>query len=324
MSPAHLTATGNYAIDVRNLFEYHQIKIWDLLQNNLDSSVLCLDVDPVETEGPISRPLIFVDGALIEKAACNFTHSHGESLPPAASARNPHLAGKPFSASSLSVIIHPRHPHIPTAHMNVRFFLVQGDPEHWHFGGGMDLTPHFLYEEDAQVWHANASLACTDLRQYDAFKSACDEYFYLPHREEGRGIGGLFFDDLNTPNFATCLEITMNVCMYFHLCYENIFKRRMNQTFTRDDELWMLHRRSRYAEFNLIHDRGTKYGLQSGRQVESVLASLPPRVEWNYDKGPANEAEREMMNCLKEPRDWLTKPMRDYVIGVKKELNSRK
>lgn len=315
--------TNDYAKEARDLFEYQQIKIWDLLVNSLDNSVLALDGDPYQTDGPISRPLVCVDGEFIEKAACNFTHSHGESLPPAASTRNPHLAGKPFSASSLSVIIHPRHPHIPTAHMNVRFFLVQGDPEHWHVGGGMDLTPHFLYEEDAQLWHAFASLPCADLSQYESFKSACDEYFYLPHREEGRGIGGLFFDDLNTPDYETCMEIALSVCMYFQRCYEHIFKRRKNQTYSRDDELWMLHRRSRYAEFNLLHDRGTKYGLQSGRQVESVLASLPPRVEWNYDKGPATKAERELTDCLKKPRDWLTKPMRDYVIGIKKEINSR-
>lgn len=257
------------------------------------------------TEGPIAKPLVVSDGQFIEKVACNFTHSHGDSLPEAATARNPHLAGKPFSASSLSVIVHPRRPHIPSAHMNVRFFLVQDEQLHWHFGGGMDMTPYVLYEEDAKTWHTSAKQACSSNSQYDEFKSNCEEYFYLPHRQEARGIGGLFFDDLNKPDFESCLLLTRNICSAYRTAYSSIFQRRKDHAFNQVDEQWMLQRRGRYVEFNLIYDRGTKYGLQSGRRVESVLASLPPRVAWHFEVEPKTATQRELIQCLKEPRDWL-------------------
>ena len=282
-----------------------QDEIWHTLINQLDPSVETAQPEPLANAESFSRPRVCSNGDLIEKAACNFTHSYGSSLPPAASARNPHLAGKPFSASAVSVIVHPRLPRVPTTHMNVRFFHVEAGAEHWYFGGGMDLTPHFLFQEDAVVWHQQALKACHDQDQYQQFKQQCDEYFYLPHRNEARGIGGLFFDDLDEPDFASCFELALRVCENFRAAYTTIVNRRKETPLTVADERWMLHRRSRYAEFNLIHDRGTKYGLQSGRRIESVLASMPPRASWFYDHQAETEEQHELMTCLQNPRQWL-------------------
>lgn len=278
---------------------------WDLLIDELDPSVQRHEPEVNTSTESIAQPRICTDGDLIEKAACNFTHSRGPSLPSAASARNPHLAGKPFSASALSVIVHPRLPRIPTTHMNVRFFYVAHGDGYWHFGGGMDLTPHFLYEDDAVTWHEHARNACQDHEQYQQFKQQCDDYFFLPHRNEARGIGGLFFDDLNEPDFASCFELVTHVCEQFRTAYKTIYDRRKKKAVSAEDVCWMLHRRSRYAEFNLIHDRGTRYGLQSGRRVESVLASMPPRANWAYGRDAETDEQEELLACLKHPRDWL-------------------
>ena len=294
----------SYAKTARDAYEAEQQLTWELLVEKLDCSLRSEGV--VEsTQGPVAKPLVISGGNLIEKTACNFTHSHGDALPEAASSRNPQLAGKPFSASSFSVIVHPKHPHIPTAHMNVRFFFVHAQHPHWHFGGGMDMTPYVLYEEDATEWHRQALDACTSESQYNLFKKSCDEYFYLPHRKEARGIGGLFFDDLNEPDFDSCLKLTQDICESFRTAYATIFMRRRDCPYTAEDEAWMLNRRSRYAEFNLLYDRGTKYGLQSGRRVESVLASLPPRAEWHFKHGAQTSEQRKLLACLSKPRDWL-------------------
>ena len=290
---------------VRDAFEDQQQATWKTLTQELDPSVQTTTNELLATIGVVAKPLVCREGQLIDKAACNFTHSRGDSLPPAASARNPQLAGKPFSASALSVIVHPYHPRIPTVHMNVRFFYVEHGDGHWHFGGGMDLTPYFLGLEDATTWHAHARQACVDEAQYRQFKQQCDDYFYLPHREEGRGIGGLFFDDLNEPDFETCFGIAVRVCEQFRAAYSTIFNHRKSDLWCATDENWMLHRRGRYAEFNLIYDRGTRYGLQSGRRVESVLASMPPRASWTYEHEAETDEQRELMNCLRNPRDWL-------------------
>ena len=278
---------------------------WDTLTQALDPSVRALETAPFESTDSIARPRVCTDGDLIEKAACSFTHSRGDALPPAASERNPELAGKPFSASALSVIVHPRSPRVPTTHMNVRFFYVDHGDGHWYFGGGLDLTPHFLYEHDAVTWHEHARDACHDEAQYRKFKKQCDAYFYLPHRKEARGIGGLFFDDLKESGFANCFELTLRVCEQFRAAYTTIFNRRKEIEITDDDERWMLHRRSRYAEFNLIHDRGTRYGLQSGRRVESVLASMPPRANWDYGREAETDEQQRLHQCLQNPREWL-------------------
>ena len=290
---------------VRDAFMSQQDATWDKLTRTLDPSLRTIETAPVENTQSIARPRVCSEGDLIEKAACSFTHSHGDELPAAASDRNPGLAGKPFSASALSVIVHPRLPRVPTTHMNVRFFHVDHGDGHWYFGGGMDLTPHFLYEDDARTWHEHARDACLDEAQYRKFKHQCDTYFYLPHRHEARGIGGLFFDDLNEPDFSSCFALVLSVCEHFRAAYTTIFNRREDLQSTAEDELWMLHRRSRYAEFNLIHDRGTKYGLQSGRRIESVLASMPPRANWAYGREAETDEQRQLQTCLKNPREWL-------------------
>ena len=169
----------------------------------------------------------------------------------------------------------------------------------------MDLTPHFLNVDDGRTWHEHARRACRNDAEYRKFKQQCDEYFYLPHRQEGRGIGGLFFDDQNEPNFESCLALSLNVCEHFRQAYVSIFKRGKAQPVTSDDEAWMLHRRSRYAEFNLIHDRGTRYGLQSGRRIESVLASMPPRAAWDYGRSAETEEQQALLACLQQPREWV-------------------
>ena len=299
------TSSKSLAKIVRDEFERQQIETWRLIVEDFDPSVQNSSLELKTTSGPQAKPAVCKGGELIEKAACNFTHSHGDSLPPAASERNPHLAGQPFSASALSVIVHPRHPYIPTAHMNVRFFYVDRDDPHWHFGGGMDLTPHFLNLEDIVLWHECAAKACNNVQQYETFKKQCDEYFFLPHRGEARGVGGLFFDDLVEPDFQTCLALVVRLCEQFRFAYRQIFNNNKTKSWGNEDEEWMLHRRSRYAEFNLIHDRGTKYGLQSGRRIESVLASLPPRASWEFEKVAQRDSEKALMQCLREPRDWL-------------------
>ena len=254
-----------------------------------------------------TRPIILTEGQIIEKAAVLFTSSTGSSLPPAASERNPQLAGSAFSAVSVSTIVHPRNPHIPTVHMNLRFFQVHVDPPHWHFGGGMDLTPYIPYKEDCELWHRNASRACGSDEVYRILKKQCDEYFYLPHRQEHRGIGGLFFDDWTTDGFQDSLSFIDRIGQCFVESYSAINNARKDQTWTEEEEEWLLYRRGRYAEFNLIYDRGTRYGIQSGRRIESVLASLPPRVKWIYQFSPTNDELKSIESRLGEalvPQEW--------------------
>lgn len=253
--------------------------------------------------GGTSHPRVLQDGERLEKAAVQFTHSIGAALPPAATERNPHLAGKPFQATAISVIVHPRNPYAPTAHMNLRFFLVEADQlSHWHFGGGFDLTPHYPFHEDAVHWHETARAAAGE--HYDAMKQACDEYFFLPHRGETRGIGGLFFDDWTEGGFAS-FGLAKAIGNAFADAYLPILRRRLDTPWGEREERWMLIRRGRYAEFNLALDRGTRYGLQSGRRVESVLASLPPRVAWVHDHRPEEGSPEAKLKDFLRPRNWL-------------------
>lgn len=266
--------------------------------------------------GGIARPRVLADGANIEKAAVQLTHGIGQSLPPAATDRNPGLAGRAFQAASVSVIVHPCNPYVPTTHMNLRFFLVGGDGvanaesvrrtrvATWYFGGGFDLTPCYGFEEDCRHWHRIARQAAG--AHYEAFKAACDEYFYLPHRNEGRGIGGLFFDDWTAGGFDSSLALVKSIGNAFLPAYRPIFDRRSRMPFGERERRWQLYRRGRYAEFNLALDRGTRYGLQSGRRVESVLASLPPMATWRYDYTPAaGSPEADLTTYINQPRNWL-------------------
>ena len=265
--------------------------------------------------GGISRPRVLQDGERLEKAAVQFTHSVGAALPPAATDRNPHLAGKPFQATAVSVIVHPRNPYAPTAHMNLRFFLVDtGDAStegsHWHFGGGFDLTPCYGFEEDARHWHQVAFNACCEFGEdvYPKYKKWCDEYFFIRHRGEARGVGGLFFDDLNEWGFDRCFDFLRSVGDHYMRAYRPIVERRKDTLYTDQQKDFQLYRRGRYVEFNLVYDRGTLFGLQSGGRVESILMSLPPRVQWQYNRKPEpGTEEARLVEEFLTPRDWLEK-----------------
>ena len=286
-------------------FSKLQEKIVEVLER-LDGSGRFAGVEVARPSGAVSRPKVLTAGDNIEKAAVQFTVSAGEALPPAATERNPRLAGQPFEATAVSVIVHPWNPHVPTTHLNIRFFIVGTSPPTWYFGGGFDLTPHFPYLDDAVSWHQAALDACGSVERYQKMKAQCDEYFSLPHRGETRGIGGIFFDDWNSGGFDECLEFANRIGDTFIDAYESIFRRRVDTKWSDEDEEWMLIRRGRYAEFNLAIDRGTKYGLQSGRRIESVLASLPPRVKWVYDhEPPKSSPQRRLLDEFLQPRDWL-------------------
>ena len=251
-----------------------------------------------------SLPRVLEDGRHIEKAAVQYTHSLGASLPPAATERNPRLAGQAFQATAISLIVHPRNPYVPTTHANLRFFMVEADTPVWYFGGGFDLTPYYGFEEDAVHWHEQARAASG--RHYPALKQACDEYFYLPHRNECRGIGGVFFDDWTEGGFEASFDFVRSVGDHFLPAYQPIFERRVDMPYTARERDWQLYRRGRYAEFNLAIDRGTRYGLQSGRRVESVLASLPPLAAWRYDHRPEpGSPEARLYSDFLPPRNWL-------------------
>ncbi len=270
-------------LPVRNYFMELQDRIVSTLEG-IDGERTFLREDLPGPDGSLTRPRVLEDGPHIEKAAVQFTHSKGASLPAAATERNPQLAGHGFQATAISLIVHPRNPYVPTTHANLRFFLVEADEPVWYFGGGFDLTPYYGFEEDAVHWHAQAREATGE--HYPAMKAACDEYFYLPHRQECRGIGGVFFDDWTGGGFDASFTLTKAVGDHFLPAYQPIFERRMDTGYGERERDWQLYRRGRYAEFNLAIDRGTKYGLQSGRRVESVLASLPPLAAWKYDYHP--------------------------------------
>ena len=253
--------------------------------------------------GGLSQPRVLADGRHIEKAAVQFTHSKGAALPPAATERNPHLAGSSFQATAISLIVHPCNPHVPITHMNLRFFFVEAEEPVWYFGGGYDLTPCYPVDEDVVLWHQTAANAVGE--HYPAFKASCDDYFYLHHRDETRGVGGIFFDDWTAGGYDESLGLVKRVGDSFLNAYQPILSRRMHTPFTPQERDFQLYRRGRYAEFNLAIDRGTKYGLQSGRRIESVLASLPPLVKWVYEYEPEPGSREEALAEYLRPRKWL-------------------
>ncbi|MFI5319186.1 MAG: oxygen-dependent coproporphyrinogen oxidase [Myxococcota bacterium] len=260
--------------------------------------------------GAISRPRVLEGGPVVEKAAVNFTHARGSALPPAATEGRPHLAGQPFEAVSLSLIVHPRSPHAPTTHMNLRLFSAGTS---WWFGGGFDLTPCYGHDEDCAHWHRVARDACAPLGPgaYARFKRECDAYFFLPHRGEPRGIGGVFFDDLAEPDFAACFAFVRSVGDAFLRAYRPILALRGRTPFSERERQFQLYRRGRYVEFNLVYDRGTKYGMQSGRRIENVLASMPPLARWEYEYAPApGSPEARLTEHFLVPRDWASEPGR--------------
>ena len=267
--------------------------------------------DTPSAGGGLARPRVLEGGQHIEKAAVQFTHSLGSSLPPAATERNPQLAGQAFQAVAISLIVHPRNPYAPTTHMNLRFFIVDVQEPVWYFGGGFDLTPYYGFVEDCVHWHQQAADACSPFGAalYAQLKEACDAYFFLPHRDEARGIGGIFFDDWVRDGFARSFEFVRSVGDRFLSAYAPILERRMHAPYTDRQREFQLYRRGRYAEFNLAIDRGTKYGLQSGRRVESVLASLPPLASWRYDYHPEpGSPEADLYARFLPPKWWVDDP----------------
>lgn len=258
--------------------------------------------------GGISR--VLSDGAVIERGGVNFSNIKGASLPVAATARRPDLAGNDFEAVGVSLVIHPRNPYVPTSHMNVRFFLSGRDRANsaWWFGGGFDLTPYYPFKDDVVHWHRTAFEACQGFGDdvYGRFKNWCDEYFYLKHRRETRGVGGLFFDDLNQWGFDKCFSYVRSVGDSFLQAYRPILRRRKNRPHGQRERDWQLYRRGRYVEFNLVYDRGTLFGLQSGGRVESILMSMPPQAAWRYNYQPeSGSPEAALLENYLGARDWL-------------------
>lgn len=244
----------------------------------------------VRPEGGGGRSRVIKQGSLIEQGGVNFSHVMGQSLPPSASATRPELAGRGFEALGVSLVMHPHNPYVPTVHLNVRFFAATkpGEEPIWWFGGGFDLTPFYPFEEDCQSWHAAAESICKPYGEqvYPRYKKWCDEYFYLKHRQEARGIGGLFFDDLNTWDFETCFQFIQDVGSGFWPAYQAIAQRRKHHEFGPRQRDFQLYRRGRYVEFNLVYDRGTLFGLQSNGRTESILISMPPLARWEYQYQP--------------------------------------
>ncbi|HXV40005.1 MAG TPA: oxygen-dependent coproporphyrinogen oxidase [Steroidobacteraceae bacterium] len=249
-------------------------------------------------------------GALIEQGGVNFSEVSGEKLPPSATHDRPALAGAPFAAMGVSLVLHPLNPHVPTTHMNLRWFMAQpaGSPPAWWFGGGFDLTPYYPVHEDVLHWHRTARAACAGCPAgtWERYKAWCDRYFFLPHRDETRGIGGLFFDDLNEWGFDACFDFARRVGDAFLEAYLPIVERRRSTPYGAREREFQLYRRGRYVEFNLLYDRGTLFGLQSGGRTESILMSLPPLVRWQYGWQPEpGSPEQALYRDYLRPRDWL-------------------
>ena len=280
-----------------------------------DGEALFLEEELVRPGGGVSRPRVLSDGPVIERAAVNFTHTEGANMPPAATERRPELAGRRYEAVSISLIVHPRNPYAPTCHANFRSFVAAApDAESeavWWFGGGFDLTPYYGFEEDARHWHQTARAACEGFGEgwYEQFKANCDEYFRLPHRDEPRGIGGVFFDDLDRGGFEHSFGFLQAIGDAFLPAYRPLLARRKATPYGERERDFQLYRRGRYVEFNLLYDRGTRFGLQAGARAESVLASLPPLVAWRYDYTPEpGSPEARLYSDFLKPRDWANEP----------------
>ena len=301
MPHQHTTAIKSFLLDL-------QSRLCDALQSHEDKTEFHTDEWSHDAVGG-GKTCVLQDGNVIEKAGVNFSHVVGKSLPPAATEKRPELVGAEFEALGVSSVIHPRNPFVPTAHMNVRYFQAKKDNGDvvWWFGGGYDLTPYYGFEEDCVHFHSNAKKACDAIHPdfYPQFKKNADEYFYLKHRKEQRGIGGIFFDDLNCLSFEDCFSFLQNVGNSFIDAYIPIIAKRKSHTFTQKNRDFQSLRHGRYVEFNLVYDRGTLFGLQFGGRTESILMSLPSQVEWHYDFKPdKNSPEEQLTSYFLKPKEW--------------------
>ena len=257
------------------------------------------------------RSRIIKNGAVFEQGGVGFSHVYGEKMPASATAHRPELEGRDFNACGVSLVMHPENPMVPTVHMNVRFFIAQKEGEEpvWWFGGGFDLTPFYPFDEDIIEWHQQAknALDSVDEKLYPEYKAWCDDYFFLKHRDEARGVGGIFFDDLNDRSFDECFSVIKAVGDAFTKAYLPIVERRKNLAYTQQQRDFQLYRRGRYVEFNLVWDRGTLFGLQTGGRTESILMSMPPLARWEYDwQAEPGSAEEQLTEYYLKPRDWLS------------------
>ena len=299
---SHIDQVRSYLQDLQN-------KITDSLQATDGTGQFISDEWSRESGGG-GRTMVLGGGQVFEKAGVNFSEVNGDNLPASATAHRPELAGRTFQAMGVSLVMHPYNPHVPTSHANVRFFIAEksGEESIWWFGGGFDLTPYYAYQEDCEHWHRTARKACENFGPdvYPKYKQWCDDYFYIKHRQEARGIGGLFFDDLNQPDFDTAFAFMRSVGDHYLPAYLPIVEKRRHTKFGTGDRKFQLYRRGRYVEFNLVYDRGTLFGLQSGGRIESILMSLPPLVSWQYNFHPeAGSVEAELTDYYLQPRDWI-------------------
>ncbi|WP_415775603.1 oxygen-dependent coproporphyrinogen oxidase [Shewanella oncorhynchi] len=287
------------------------------LQNRICAGLQVLDGEATfaadswtRAEGGGGTSRVLTQGAVFEQAGVNFSHVTGAAMPASATAHRPELAGRSFEAMGVSLVIHPNNPYIPTTHANVRFFIAQkegADPV-WWFGGGFDLTPYYPFEEDVREWHQTSKDICAPFGDevYPKYKKWCDEYFFLPHRNETRGVGGLFFDDLNQAGFEQSFSFMQAVGNGFLTAYAPIVERRKETEFGEREREFQLYRRGRYVEFNLVYDRGTLFGLQTGGRTESILMSMPPLVRWQYAYTPeAGSPEADLYDNYLKSRDWV-------------------
>ncbi|WAR45105.1 oxygen-dependent coproporphyrinogen oxidase [Methylomonas rapida] len=261
-------------------------------------------------EGGGGRTRVLSNGKVFEQGGVNFSHVSGFNLPPSATAKRPELANRQYEAMGVSLVIHPRNPYVPTSHANVRFFIAKkdGEPTIWWFGGGFDLTPFYPFKEDVLHWHQTAREACLPFGhdKYVQYKKWCDDYFFLKHRNETRGVGGLFFDDLNQPDFPQAFGFMQSVGDHYIPAYLPIVEKRKDTPYGERERNFQLYRRGRYVEFNLVYDRGTLFGLQSGGRTESILMSMPPVAHWQYNwQAEPGSPEAELYECYLKPQNWL-------------------
>lgn len=302
MNTAEIEPVKNYLLDLQD-------RICTALER-LETGQQFIEDSWTRDEGGGGRSRVLERGEVFEKAGINFSHVFGGQLPASATAHRPELAGRNFQALGVSLVIHPRNPFVPTSHANVRFFIAEkpGTDPVWWFGGGFDLTPYYGFEEDAVHWHRTAQQACQPFGEdlYPRLKKWCDDYFFLPHRNEPRGIGGLFFDDFNEPGFEQSFAFMRSVGDNYIEAYTPIVEKRQNHPWQQHHRDFQCYRRGRYVEFNLVYDRGTLFGLQTGGRTESILMSLPPEVTWRYNWQPSPGSEEEKLYSeFLRPRKWI-------------------